>query len=161
MTAAIIVRPARPADRDAVGRLGASLVAEHHAFDPDRFVAPVPDLAPRYGSFLISQLERPGMVVIVAELDGAVAGYAYAGMEGNDYMALRGPAGVLYDLVVAEGHRRQGIGTRLLEAALVALGDLGAPRVLLFTAEKNHAARSMFARARFRPTMIEMTRELD
>jgi hypothetical protein len=30
----------------------------------------------------------------------------------------------------------------------------------LFTAEKNHGAQAMFARAGFRATMIEMTREL-
>jgi ribosomal protein S18 acetylase RimI-like enzyme len=98
--------------------------------------------------------------VLVAERGGALVGYAFGGMEGNDYMALRGPAGVLYDLVVDPGHRRQRIGTALLEAALAALKDLGAPRVLLFTAEKNHGAQAMFEGASFRRTMIEMTREL-
>jgi ribosomal protein S18 acetylase RimI-like enzyme len=48
----------------------------------------------------------------------------------------------------------------LLDAALVALEKLGAPRVVLFTAEKNLIAQSMFAQAGFRRTMIEMTREL-
>lgn len=37
----------------------------------------------------------------------------------------------------------------------------GAPQVVLSTAERNEAARRLFARAGFRPTMIEMTRELD
>ena len=96
----------------------------------------------------------------VAERAGELVGYAFAGMEGSDYMALRGPAGVLHDLVVDPAHRRQGIGTALLEAALDALGKLGAPRVLLFTADKNHGAQAMFDRAGFRRTMIEMTREL-
>ena len=100
------------------------------------------------------------MVVIVAERDGKVVGYAFAGMEGNDYMALRGPAGALYDLVVDPVHRRQGIGTTLLDAALAALSKLGAPRVVLFTAEMNHGAQAMFEGANFRRTMIEMTREL-
>jgi ribosomal protein S18 acetylase RimI-like enzyme len=136
------------------------LVAEHHEFDPRRFIAPIPDLAERYGRFLLSQVERDGMLVLVAERGGAVVGYAYAGMEGNDYMALRGPAGVLYDLVVDPTHRRQGIGSVLMEAALDRLRKLGAPRVLLFTADKNHGAQAMFDRAGFRRTMIEMTREL-
>ena len=57
-------------------------------------------------------------------------------------------------------HRRQGIGRALLERAVDALRDLGAPRVLLFTAEDNHGAQAMFDRAGFRRTMIEMTREL-
>ena len=81
-------------------------------------------------------------------------------MEGNDYMALRGPAGVLYDLVVDPAHRRQGIGSALMDSALDRLRELGAPRVLLFTADKNRGAQAMFDRAGFRRTMIEMTREL-
>lgn len=120
----------------------------------------MPQLADRYGEFLVSQINRPERVVLVAEQGGSVAGYAYGGMEGNDYMALRGPAGVIYDLVVDPGERRKGIGSALIEGALVALGKLGAPRVLLFTAEKNLIAQAMFDQAGFRRTMIEMTREL-
>jgi ribosomal protein S18 acetylase RimI-like enzyme len=75
-------------------------------------------------------------------------------------MALRGPAGLLYDLVVDPGHRREGIGSALMDAAVARLGELGAPRIVLFTADKNHAAQAMFDRAGFRRTMIEMTREL-
>ena len=160
MDPTVTVRPARPDDEQAMGRLGALLVAEHHEFDPQRFIAPLPLLPKRYGEFLVSQIARPEMLVLAAEREGELVGYAYAGLEGNDYMALRGPAGVLYDLVVDPGHRRQGIGTALLEAALDELRSRGAPRVLLFTAEKNEGAQAMFAGAGFRRTMIEMTREL-
>ncbi len=160
MSAKVTVRTARLDDEDALGRLGRMLVEEHHEFDPKRFLAPLPRLRERYGQFLVSQISRSEMVVLVAEREREVVGYAYAGMEGNDYMALRGPAGVLYDLVVDPAHRRQGIGTALLEAALGRLRELGAPRVLLFTAEKNHGAQAMFEGAAFRRTMIEMTREL-
>lgn len=160
MSSTVRVRTAGREDEQVLGRLGAMLVAEHHEFDPRRFIAPIPDLAPRYGQFLLSQVEREGMLVLVAEREGEVVGYAYAGMEGNDYMALRGPAGVLYDLVVDPAHRRQGIGSALMDAALDRLRELGAPRVLLFTADKNHGAQALFDRAGFRRTMIEMTREL-
>ena len=160
MISGIIIRTSVPADQMAIGRLGALLVAEHHDFDPKRFIAPIPNLAERYGEFLISQAKRPEMSVLVAERQGEVVGYSFGGMEGNDYMALRGPAGVLYDLVVAPGHRRQGIGATLLKAALDALARLGAPRALLFTADKNHGAQALFDKAGFRRTMIEMTREL-
>jgi len=160
MSSEVTVRPARREDEAAMGRLGAMLVAEHHDFDPKRFIAPLPQLRERYGQFLVSQIARPGMIVLVAERGGTLIGYAFGGMEGSDYMALRGPAGVLHDLVVDPEHRRQGVGTDLLEAALRALKGLGAPRVLLFTAEKNHGAQAIFASAGFRRTMIEMTREL-
>ena len=160
MNSSPTVRPAEAADLTAIGRLGAMLVAEHHEFDSRRFIAPVPDIAQRYGEFLIAQVPRPDRLVVVAERDGRVVGYAYAAMEGKDFMALRGPAGVVYDLVVDPDHRRAGVGTSLLEAALTGLAELGAPRALLFTAEKNEAGQAMFAHAGFRRTMIEMTREL-
>ena len=160
MSSEVTVRPARPEDEAAMGRLGAMLVEEHHEFDPKRFIAPIPDLPQRYGQFLVSRAAGPETIVLAAEREGELVGYAFGGVEGSDYMALRGPAGVLYDLVVDPAHRRQGIGTALMHEALAALKRLGAPRVLLFTAEKNHGAQAMFARNGFRRTMIEMTREL-
>jgi ribosomal protein S18 acetylase RimI-like enzyme len=82
-------------------------------------------------------------------------------MEGTDYMALRGPAGALYDIVVDPAHRRQGVGRMLLDATIEALKTRGAPRVVLSTAERNESAQRLFERAGFRRTMIEMTRELE
>ena len=75
-------------------------------------------------------------------------------------MALRGPAGALYDILIDPNHRGHGVGRLLLEATIKALKDGGAPRVVLSTAEGNEAAQHLFASAGFRRTMIEMTREL-
>src|SRR5438270_10275455 len=157
----VAVRRAAPADVTTIGRLGALLVRTHHDFDPQRFMAATPRTEQAYGSFLGTQLEEPNIVVLVAERDGAVIGYTYAGVEGSDYMSLRGPAGVLYDIVVDPAHRRHGVGRMLLDATMEALKSRGAPRVVLSTAERNTAAQRLFDRAGFRRTMIEMTRELD
>jgi ribosomal protein S18 acetylase RimI-like enzyme len=132
----------------------------HHDFDPQRFIAAPLRTEDSYGSFLGGQLDDPNIVILVADRDGEVLGYTYAGVEGTDYMALRGPAGALYDIVVDPDHRQQGVGRMLLDATLDALKALGAPRVVLSTAEKNDAAHRLFERAGFRRTMIEMTREL-
>jgi ribosomal protein S18 acetylase RimI-like enzyme len=158
---AVLIRPAAPADLKAIGRLGALLVSMHHGLDPDRFIAATPQTEHAYGSFLARQLDEPNILVLVAEHDGEVVGYTYAGVEGNDYMSLRGPAGVLYDIVVDPAHRGHGVGRMLLDATLEALEAKGAPRVVLSTAERNESAQRLFARAGFRRTMIEMTRELD
>lgn len=155
------VRPAAPADLKTIGHLGALLVRLHHDFDPDRFLAATPQTEQSYGSFLGSQLEKPNIVILVAERDGEVVGYTYSGVEGTDYMSLRGPAGVLYDIVVDPAHREQGVGWALLEATLEKLKAKGAPRVVLSTAQRNESAQRLFARAGFRRTMIEMTRELE
>lgn len=161
MTSAVVIRPATRADLPAIGRLGALLVRLHHDFDPQRFIPATPRTEQGYGSFLGTQLEVPDVIVLVAERDGEVLGYSYAGLEGFDYMALRGPAGALYDIVVDPAHRGHGVGGMLLDATLAALADRGAPRVVLSTAERNEPAQRLFARAGFRRTMIEMTRERD
>ena len=156
----IVIRAAAPADMPAVGRLGALLVSTHHDFDPKRFIAASPRTARGYGSYLGTQLDDPSVVVLVAERSGAVLGYTYAAMEDYDWMALRGPAGALHDIVVDPAERGRGVGQMLLDATLAALESRGAPRVVLSTAERNEAAQRLFARAGFRRTMIEMTREL-
>jgi len=161
MSASTTIRPATSADMPAVGRLGALLVREHHDFDPQRFIAAMPGTEKGYGSYLGTQLEEPNVVILVAERDGKVIGYTYSGVEGTDYMALRGPAGEMYDIVVDPDYRQQGVGRLLVDATLEALKSKGVPRVVLSTAEKNAAAQRLFDRAGFRRTMIEMTRELD
>ena len=161
MSAAVNIRPAAPADMSAIGRLGALLVREHHDFDPQRFIAATSQTEKGYGSFLGRQLAEPDIVIIVAERDRKVIGYTYSGVEGTDYMSLRGPAGVMYDIVVDPDHRQQGVGRMLVDATLEALKSKGAPRVVLSTAERNAAAQRLFDRAGFRRTMIEMTRELE
>lgn len=158
---AVLIRPAAPADLQAIGRLGALLVRVHHDLDPNRFIAATPQTEHGYGSFLGTQLNEPDIIILVAEQDGEVVGYTYAGIEGIDYMSLRGPAGVMHDIVVDPDHRGQGVGRLLLDATLEALEAKGAPRVVLSTAERNESAQRLFARAGFRRTMIEMTRESD
>ncbi len=145
----------------AIGPLGALLIREHHDFDPQRFFSAPARAEQLYGSFLGGQLENPDIVILVAERNGGVVGYTYSGVEGPDYMSLRGPAGVLYDIVVDPTHRGQGVGRMLVDATLAALKARGAPRVVLSTAEKNKVAQRLFDHAGFRRTMIEMTRELE
>ena len=160
MPSAVTIRRAAAADMPAVGRLGALLVRLHHEFDAARFIAASASTPKGYAAYLGSQLEEPDVVILVAEGDGDVIGYTYAGVEGWDYMALRGPAGVLYDIVVDPARRGKGVGRQLLDATLVVLAERGVPRVVLSTAEQNEPAQRLFASAGFRRTMIEMTREV-
>jgi ribosomal protein S18 acetylase RimI-like enzyme len=154
-----VIRLAERRDLPTLGRLGAVLVRGHHAFDPDRFMAPDPDIEDGYAWFLGTQLEEAEVVIYVAEQDGAVVGYVYAGLEPQSWKELRDPAGFIHDVVVDEAARGQGIASRLLETAAIWLEEHGAPRVMLWTAQKNGGAQRLFERAGFRRTMIEMTRE--
>jgi len=156
-----VVRPARSADVPALGRLGALLVQEHHEFDQRRFLAATKSTPDHYGSFLGSQLDDPNVVVLVAEHAAGVIAYAFAAIEGYDYLTLRGPAGVLHDLIVDPEYRGRGVGRLLLNATFSYLESRGVPRVVLSTAQRNESAQRLFERMGFRRTMIEMTRELD
>ncbi|HET6899062.1 MAG TPA: GNAT family N-acetyltransferase, partial [Vicinamibacteria bacterium] len=127
------IRRATAADLPAIGRLGALLIAEHHDFDSRRFLAVRPSTPVDYASFLGTQLDDPDVAVLVADEGGNVTGYAYCALEGYDYMSLRGPAGVLHDVIVAPEHRRRGVGRLLLDAVLAYLRSRGAPRVVLST----------------------------
>ena len=155
-----IVRKATSRDMPAVGRLGALLIRTHNQFDPARFIPATADSADGYAWFLGTQLRRRDAAVFVAEANGHVIGYTYVTVEGEDWMSLRGPAGVLHDIVTDPEHRGRGAGRMLLDAALAFVKAHGVAQVVLYTAEGNETAHRMFERAGFRRTMIEMTREL-
>jgi len=155
----IPIRRAERRDLPVLGRLGASLVRDHYAFDPRRFLQPRPRLEDGYAHFLGTQIDDEDAAVFVAERDGAVVGYAYARIEPLSWQELRDVAGFIHDVVVAPGARGSGVGTRLIEAAAAWVAERGVPRLMLGTAEKNRDAQRLFERLGFRRTMIEMTRE--
>ena len=136
------------------------LMRTHYAFDRERFLAPGTGAERGYASFLGNVLDSSEVGVFVAEQDGAVIGYVYAALEPLSWKELRGPAGFIHDVAVAEAVRRSGVATKLLETAIEWLRDRGAPRVMLWTAAPNAAAQMLFRRLGFRDTMVEMTMEL-
>ena len=154
------IRPATDADAPALGRLGALLMRVHYAFDPQRFLTPGDRAEEGYARFLTSQFDDPDVLVLVAADGDRVIGYVYAGVEPMSWRELRDRCGFVHDLVVDDRARRGGVATALLEAAVDWLRDRGMPRVMLWSADPNHAAQRLFERRGFRRTMVEMTREL-
>lgn len=154
----ITIRPATPADEKALGRYGGALMRQHYAFDPQRFILPgEPESG--YGRFLVSELDDEETVVLVADRDGDVLGYVYAGLEPMSWQELRAACGFVHDVYVDERARHLGIGGRLVREAIAWLEAHGAPRVVLWTATMNEDAQHLFVRLGFRRTMVEMTRE--
>lgn len=160
----IIYRRAEQRDLQELGTLGAQLVRVHHAFDPERFLAPEPGIEQGYAWFLGSELENEDAVIYVAERgapgQATIVGYVYAGVEPRSWKELREAAGFIHDVVVVDEARDGGVGTRLLELASEWLEARAVPRVMLWTAERNPGAQRLFERLGFRRTMIEMTREV-
>jgi len=132
----------------------------HYAFDMHRFLEPGEGVEAGYARFLASQLDDNESIVLVAERQGVIVGYAYAAIEPLSWKDLRDECGFIHDLLVTDDARRGGVGEALLNAAIDWLREQKMPRVVLGTAAQNENARRLFERRGFRPTMIEMTLEL-
>ncbi|QDE89314.1 GNAT family N-acetyltransferase [Myxococcus xanthus] len=154
----VTLRPAKPSDEPALGRMGAALARKHHAFDAARFMLP-DDVESGFRKWLGGEARKPDAVVLVAELDGEVVGYAYGRVEGMDWNALLDRSGGFHDIWVDEKARGAGVGVLLAEEMMKRLTALGVPRVVLYTAAQNATAQRLFAKLGWRPTMVEMTRE--
>lgn len=125
MDAPLQIRPARPADVAAIA------LVERRCFSD-------PWSADAFGTVL----RTPGNHVILAEAEGALAGY-FVGR------VVAGEAEIL-NLAVAPEARRAGLGRTLLAHGLRALRDAGAREVFLEVRAGNAAAIALYQRHGFR-----------
>ena len=146
-------------DLPAVCRLAAELVRQHHRLDPPRFLL-VESVEDGYSWFFERELKRKGALILVADIEGKIVGYAYGTLERRNWNDLLDACGKLNDLFVDPTGRRRGVGRALAEEMLSRLGARGAPRVVLLTAWLNPDAHKFFEAIGFRRTMLEMTAEL-
>jgi len=153
----LTVRRAKESDLAAAAALAGKLARMHHETDPGRFFLPE-RVVEGYAWWFARVLKEPKAVLLVAEVSGRLAGYAYGALGERDFNLLLDEHGAIHDVFVAEGERRHGVGQALVGAMVEALEGLGAPRVLLSTMPTNLAAQALFARFGFRPTFLEMTR---
>ena len=156
MSREVTTRPATASDEEALGRFGGALMRQHHAEDPRRFLQ-VEHPEAGYGRFLVSQINVPTSLVMVAEHGGRVIGYVFADVESTNWMELRGPCGVVQDVYVDESARRLGAGRALMTAAIGWIRSNNRSQVVLMTKSRNEHAQHLFTTLGFRATMVEMT----
>lgn len=94
-------------------------------------------------SFFASDIFRPDALCIVAEDNSGVIGYLVAWGREEVHIA---------NIAVAAAFRRQGIGTRLMEAALQFARHQGAKNVYLEVRASNTAAQKFYRKFDFIPT---------
>lgn len=137
----LTVRRATDADLTVLACFGFALGQLHVGFDGERFAVP-PGGESAYAAFFREELQRPEVVLLIAEAGPQAVGYAFVRMEPMSLVELRRA------------------GAWLLEAAKEAALAMGSSSLMLSAASQNAAARKLFERAGLRPTMVEMRIEL-
>jgi phosphinothricin acetyltransferase len=142
MTRKPAVRACRRADLAQVQEIYALEVREGTA----SFELEPPSLAEMIARF--AAIEAAGLPYVVAELDGRVAGYAYAG----PYRTRPGYQHTVEDSVyVARWARRQGVGCVLLDAVIERATARRLRQMVAIIGDSTHAASiQLHARAGFR-----------
>jgi ribosomal protein S18 acetylase RimI-like enzyme len=109
-----------------------------------RFYGQAGDVA-RAEAFLRERLQRGESVVLLAERDGAVAGFTQLYPMFSSVRTAR--LWILNDLFVAGHARRGGVARALLDAAAAFARDDGARGIMLETARDNAPARALYRAA--------------
>ncbi|MFE6200628.1 GNAT family N-acetyltransferase [Streptomyces sp. NPDC057838] len=127
------IRPAHPGDDDALGRLDRATWSPLHAVQP----RPEPPYAPFFSE------RDPAAECLVAEVDGALAGYLRLGTATP--LACNAHVRMIRGLAVAEEARGRGVARALLRAAGEEARRLGARRLTLRVLAHNAPARALYA----------------
>jgi len=84
---------------------------------------------------------------LVAEIEGETVGYVIGNM-------VDGSEGHILAVAVAPEHRRRGVGTALLNAAIAVLKDKGAKRIRLESKLNNTHARKFYSSLGFKEVRV-------
>lgn len=110
-----MIRLADAADSERIGELWAEMVAYHAGLDAQTF-RPAESGAELYARGILSRLNDTDARVLVVEIKGEVVGFVngvIANITTEMFMPQR--CGLLSDIYLKEGYRRQGFGRQLVE----------------------------------------------
>lgn len=157
-SAAVTVRSASALDRSAVLALVPRLAETGTPVGRNRGKVQAADLRSLAGAF---DTPRDGTMLLVAEVDGRVAGFIHAFPVQDYYTATATAIVHVADVVVAREAEGHGIGRRLMDAVERHAIDAGYRMIQLYVLPENAPARALYERAGYRPEWIKYVRPLD
>jgi len=154
------LRPYRAADREVVVDLIWQLNLFEDAISADR--APDREAAEACLEVDLTRVGRDGGHLVVAEKAGRIVAFMTLVFETPQPFMHKEFAQIAWvsELVVAEGHRGQGIGTLLLHEAERLARASKIRRLMIGAIMGNTAARSAYEKFGFRPAVIELSKDL-
>jgi ribosomal protein S18 acetylase RimI-like enzyme len=151
------VRPAARRELDRVAALWTLLLA-HHAGTPSLAPAPRPEAAVR--AHLDALVASGDGALLVAERDGALAGFAALRVLRRPPLFAETERGEIEALYVREEARRRGVGRALAEASLAWLAARGLRRAAIAVAADNAAGQAFWRALGFADAMDVLERPL-
>jgi ribosomal protein S18 acetylase RimI-like enzyme len=152
------VRTATQADLDRLSSLSVGIQRLHTEGRPDLFRAP--DQA-ELRAFLAERLAN-GAIVLIADVDGAAAGYLLAEVNARPANPFRHASKSLYvhHIAVDSAAQRRGIGHELLDTAVAMARAEGVDAVRLDSWSFNRDAHTFFEAEGFEPLNVVFERRL-
>ena len=151
-----MIRLAEAADADRIGELWAEMVAYHAELDEQTF-RPAGAGAELYARGILSRLNDADARVLVVELEGEVIGFVngvIANITTEMFMPLR--CGLLSDIYLKEGYRRQGLGRQLVERLTLWFRSQGVRTFEWHVSARNSEALAFWKSIGGETTMLRM-----
>ena len=147
--AAITVRQATARDADTLSLLNADVQALHAAALPQWFKPPGPESFPPGAAAAL--IAKPENLIFLAKAGAEPTGYAYAEVVRQPETPFRRAYEMVYihHISVRPAHRREGVGSALVEAVRAAAGELGITLLGADVWSFNDDARAFFRRHGF------------
>ncbi len=156
----LIIRRAGEQDVAAVSGFALELVQQHQSYNARRFVG-FDSHESRLFELFSREVDRAESVVLIAELENQIIGYAFVRVEQASLIEISARCVWLHDIYVAPAARGHDAGKKLLDAAAAAAREeLGSEVLMLHVAPQNERARKIFESFGFQPTMTEMMLDL-
>ncbi|MHC4181550.1 MAG: GNAT family N-acetyltransferase [Planctomycetota bacterium] len=121
---------------------------------------PKPDGQSIFREWMAESLGNAKRILIVAEVDGAVAGFVHGNINDSPSPMEDKVSAFISDVSVGFDYRGKGIGRKLMTAALEQLTKLGAEDVTLLAAVKNECAVGFYEALGFERHTITMWKSL-
>jgi ribosomal protein S18 acetylase RimI-like enzyme len=143
---AVLVRPAQASDAPSI----AGLVGQLAASSGER--------SPVNVAFVLRCLNGPASGILIAEVEGEAVGMLSYTSRPSLYHAA--DSCMIEELVVSEGHRRAGIGSRLLDAVAALAREKRCAEVSVSAMASNTAALDFYRRNGFEDEAVLLERHL-
>ncbi len=159
--ASITIRPAQPADLDALDALFIEGDAWHAAHEPDVFCVPTGQARPR--EFLQNLLDDADSAILLADRDGEILGLLMMFVRPAHDLPMLVPRRIGYidTLIVAERARRQGIGRHLLLAGEDWFHAHDCTDLQLNVWSFNTGAEALYRSLGYRPQCLRLAKRLE